>query len=137
MWMQASAWAAKASLSSIRSMSVELQAGPLEGLLRGRHGAGAHHARVDAGDGRGPHLHQRLQAQRLWPSRRYIISSAAAPSLSGELLPAVTVPILGMNAGSSAASASRLVSGRTHWSPVDENAVARFVAAPDGDDLAL
>jgi hypothetical protein len=42
------------------------------------------------------------------------MSSAAAPSLSGELLPAVTVPILGMNAGSSAASASSDVSRRMH-----------------------
>ena len=41
-------------------------------------------------------------------------SSAAAPSFSGELLPAVTVPMPGMNAGLSAARLSRLVSGRTH-----------------------
>jgi hypothetical protein len=43
-----------------------------------------------------------------------MISSAAAPSFSGELLPAVTVPTPGMKAGLSAASASILASGRTH-----------------------
>ena len=41
-------------------------------------------------------------------------SIAAAPSFSGELLPAVTVPMLGMKAGSNAPSASRLASARTH-----------------------
>ncbi len=41
-------------------------------------------------------------------------SSAAAPSLSGELLPAVTVPMPGMKAGLSAARLSMLASGRTH-----------------------
>ena len=35
--------------------------------------------------------------------------------------PAVTVPTFGMNAGSRAASASIVVSGRTHWSPVAKN----------------
>ena len=43
----------------------ERQAGALEGLLRGRHGAGAHHGRVDAGDGRGANFHERLEAERL------------------------------------------------------------------------
>ena len=42
-----------------------------------------------------------------------IITSAAAPSESGALVAAVTVPSLGRNAGSSRAIASRLVSRRT------------------------
>ena len=40
-----------------------------------------------------------------------MISSAAAPSFSGELLPAVTVPMPGMKAGLSAASASHAAIG--------------------------
>ena len=45
----------------------ELQAGALECLLRGGDGAGAHHGRVDAGDGRGADFHQRREAERLGP----------------------------------------------------------------------
>ncbi len=62
-------------------------------------------------------------------------SIAAAPSFSGELLPAVTVPMPGMNAGLSAASDARRGIGADALIAVDEDAVARFVAAPDGDDL--
>ena len=61
----------------------------------------------------------RIRAIGLRPSSSAVIRpisrSAAAPSLSGELLPAVTVPNPGgMNAGFNAASPSRLQSGRTH-----------------------
>ena len=64
-------------------------------------------------------------------------SSAAAPSLSGELLPAVTVPIPGMNAGLSAARASSAGVRPHALILLDQDAVARFVAAPDGNDLSL
>ena len=43
-----------------------------------------------------------------------MINIAAAPSLSGELLPAVTVPRTGKNAGLSAAKPSAVQSARTH-----------------------
>ena len=60
---------------------------------------------------------------------------AAAPSFSGELLPAVTVPMPGMKAGFSAASDFEAGVGADALVAVDQNAVARFVAAPDRHDL--
>ena len=46
-------------------MSASFRPARLSAFLRGRHGAGAHHGRVDAGDGRGHDPHQRLEAERL------------------------------------------------------------------------
>src|SRR5207245_2372537 len=60
----------------------------------------------------------RMRAFGFSPSSRArssdMIRTAAAPTLSGLELPAVTVPPSGMKAGFSAASASRLVSRRLH-----------------------
>ncbi len=47
-----------------------------------------------------------------------MISSATAPTLIGELFPAVTDPPAGLNAGGSAPSTSSEVSRRMHWSCV-------------------
>ena len=52
-------------------------------------------------------------------------STAAAPSLSGQALPAVTVPSSGLNAGLSSASFSIVVPGRGPSSRVDLGAVGR------------
>ena len=60
-----------------------------------------------------------IRARGVSPSSRAlsadISSTAAAPSEICEALPAVTLPS-GLNAGLSAASASRLESGRMPWS---------------------
>ena len=81
----------------------------------------------------------RIQAIGFWPSSRAfssdMTSSAAAPTLIGELLPAVTLPPSGLNAGGSDPSASSDVSRRMHWSVVEQNLVAGLVAPPGGDDL--
>ena len=67
--------------------------------------------------------HQWLQSQLLG-FLFHIISSAAVPSFSGELLPAVTVPIPGMNAGLSAARLSMLAIGPHALVDLDEHAIA-------------
>ena len=64
-----------------------------------------------------------------------MISRAAAPSLSGELLPAVTVPMPGMKAGLQRGERFQAGVGADALIAVDEDAVAGFVAAPDGNDL--
>ena len=111
--MQASAWAAKASLSSIRSMSASFRPARLSAFCV----AGTGPVPITAGSTPATAV-ARTFTSGLRPSdlarSSLITSSAAAPSLSGELLPAVTVPMPGMNAGCSAASASRLASARTH-----------------------
>ena len=59
-----------------------------------------------------------------------MMSSAAAPSLSGELLPAVTVPRPGMKAGLSAARVSQAAIRAHALIHVDFDAPARFRRAP-------
>ena len=66
----------------------------------------------DRGDRGGDDPRPRLEARAPSPSRRDITSTAAAPSLSGHELPAVTVPFSGSKTGLSSASFSIVVPGR-------------------------
>jgi hypothetical protein len=107
-------WLAKASLSSITSNSVERHAGqPRHQLARRRHRADAHDARRER---RRLHLPRtratRRQAMFLHRGFFEAMIIAAAPSLTPEALPAVTVPSLLRNDVPSLASASR-------WSRAD------------------
>ena len=64
-----------------------------------------------------------------------ITNGAAAPSFSGELLPAVTVPIPGMNAGLERGHAPAIaLVGADALIGFHQNAIARFIAAPDRAD---
>ena len=94
----ASTWTANASLSSMQSMSVERQARAAEGLVDRGNRADAHFLGVDAGDRHRPDPGQRLQSQLLGLLLRHH-ETAAAPTLIGELLPAVTDPPAGLKAG--------------------------------------
>jgi hypothetical protein len=93
------AWAAKASLASIRS---SCSAGVQPAFSRHRwveagDGAGAHDRRIDAGAGEAgdPDGQHRLQAQGPWPlDSLHQRCTMAAPSLMPEALPAVTLPCL-------------------------------------------
>ena len=91
--LTASAWAAKASLASTRSRSLTVQPALLQRLAGGGDRAGAHDRRVDAGGRPGDDAGERREAARL-ASAALITTSAAAPSLMPEALPAVTVPSL-------------------------------------------
>ena len=113
---------------------VQLQPGALQGLVRAGTGP------MPITDGSTPATAiARIRTFGFSPSSLArssdMISRAAAPTLSGLALPAVTVPPSGMNAGLSAASASRLVSRRMHWSSVIDLAPAFLVAAPGRNDL--
>ena len=83
--------AAKASLSSIRSNSPSRQPQPPHQPLRRRHRADAHHPRLDPGGGHAQHARPRRQPVPSAPLREARII-AAAPSLTPDALPAVTVP---------------------------------------------
>ena len=83
-------------------------------------------------DGSSPtNAHERTKAFGTSPSRSAVFSSisitAAAPSVSGELLPAVTVPYLRSNTGRSDESFSIVVSARGMPSRV---AVSVYAAGP-------
>ena len=67
----ASAWAAKASLSSIRSMSASFSPARSSALCVGRHRADAHHRRIDAGHRHGADADLGLQAQLPRPLLRH------------------------------------------------------------------
>ena len=113
--LTAQACAAKASLASIRSRSPIVPAGLLQRGARGRDRAGAHDLRIDAG------LAPRHDARRAacWPSLAaclaVISTTAAAPSLMPEALPAVTVPSFS-KAGFSLAIASMVAPWRGYSS---------------------
>ena len=93
--MQASAWAAKASLSSTTSMSSTVMPGALPApCAMRRHRADAHDLRRAAGDRDALDPRQRLQAVALGVVLASTTSTAAAPSVSGDEVPAVTVPSL-------------------------------------------
>ncbi len=81
----------------------------------------------------------RIRAIGFKPSSRAFSSditrSAAAPTLIGELLPAVTDPPSGLKAGGRAASASTDVSRRMHWSVSQQDLAAGLVATPGRNDL--
>ena len=82
--------AANASLSSITSICVERQAGQREHLARRRRRADAHDARRHAGGGHADDARARRQAVPARRRPRSASSSAQAPSLTPEALPAVT-----------------------------------------------
>ena len=88
---QPSTCAAKASLISMTSRSASGSAGPLQRLRDGQRRADAHQARRHAHRGAGQDARQRLDASRS-PSARLPTSSAAAPSLMPDALPAVITP---------------------------------------------
>ena len=69
-------------------------AGLLQRHAAGRDRPGAHDRRIDAGGRPGDDARQRLQAALLRPRLAVISTTAAAPSLMPEALPAVTVPFL-------------------------------------------
>ena len=103
-------WLAKASLSSITSKSVGLRPSRAQSFLRGRRRPDAHDARRDAGRGAAEDAGDRLSPYFRAASSEAMIS-AAAPSLTPEALPAVTVPSLRNGVGS-LASCSSVVSAR-------------------------
>ena len=92
------------------SMSLKLEVGALQRLRDGLDRADAHDLRRDARDRHREHARLRRMPSSLAFSAD-ISTAAEAPSLSGLLLPAVTVPPA-MKAGCSAASASSEVSRR-------------------------
>ena len=104
-------WAANASLSSTTSMSLDRHAGLLEHVLDRRDRAEAHDLGADRARPRGDDARARLEARAPRAFSSDITSTAAAPSLSGQALPAVTVPS-GLKAGLSSASFSTVVPGR-------------------------
>ena len=108
--MQGTICAANASLISTTSMSLIDMPVSFSSFLDRRDRAEAHDLRADRRDGGGEDPRFRLQPELLARSSE-MISSAAAPSLSGQALPAVTVPS-SLNTGFSAASFSIVVPGR-------------------------
>ena len=127
----ASDWAANASLSSTTSSVVELPAGPVERQTHRRRRADAHPPRLDAGRRPRDDAGERLRDRDARSRARWRSSTAAAPSLSGLELPAVTVPSAA-NTGRSAASRSRLVSARGPSSTTTSRS-----PSTDGDQLAV
>ena len=71
---------------------VDLPAGLLQRLARGRDRAGAHDRRIDAGGRPGGDARERRRGRASRLPRRSSARRAAAPSLMPEALPAVTVP---------------------------------------------
>jgi hypothetical protein len=106
----ASAWAAKASLSSIQSTSAWLHAGLLEHARDGLDRADAHDLRRHAGDREAAEARDRLEVELL---EHFSLTSSTAPAPSDicELLPAVTEPFAA-NTGRSLARPSAARSGR-------------------------
>ncbi len=111
--MQAMACAANASLSSTKSISLSF----MPARFRAFFVAGTGPVPITAGSTPTTAV-ATIRTSGFSPSSLAfssdMISRAAAPSLSGELLPAVTVPIPGMNAGLSDARLSMVESARTH-----------------------
>ena len=134
--MQARACAAKASLSSIRSMSASFRPARLRAFFV----AGTGPVPITAGSTPTTAV-ATTRTSGLRPSdlafSSDMTSSAAAPSFSGELLPAVTVPMPGHEGRLERGEALQAGVGADALIAVDQDAVARFVAAPDGHDLAL
>ena len=91
-------------------MSVDLEAGARERLARRRDRADAHDLGRAAGDRDAADPRQHVEPVLLGEVLG-VTSTAAAPSVSGEEVPAVTVPC-SSKAGFRPASASSLVSGR-------------------------
>ena len=138
--MQYSDCAAKASFSSKTSMSFTVELVLREQLAHRGHRADAHDLRRHARHLEVDEVAERLHARAPSPSPRSSPPPRAAPSVSGEALPAVTVP-LGLKAGLSLARPSSVVSGRRMVSSVDGDlvGVARLVEdlGLHGDDLVL
>ena len=88
----ASTCAAKASFSSTGPICVERQPGPLQRLLDRRHRPDAEPLRLDARGGVADEARQRRQAELLRADSADVTTTAAAPSLVCDELPAVTVP---------------------------------------------
>ena len=132
--MQASACAAKASLSSITSKSLDLQAEPLHQLLRRRHRAVAHDARRDARGGEARRCGPAASGRSGRPPSPEATISAAAPSLTPEALPAVTVPPLRNGVGSAASLSSDCLARMLV--ALDDRDVAFAVLDLDGRDLS-
>ena len=91
-------------------MSASAEAGPREQLAGRRHRADAHDPRRDAGAGHRDDPRDRLESLRAGRGLGGT-SSAAAPSLTPDALPAVTEPPWRNGVGK-AASCSSVVSGR-------------------------
>ena len=85
---------------------LQAQAVALLGLVDGVHRAEAHARRVAAGVLEADELAQRRQAAGLERAFSLIMSSATAPSVICEALPAVTEPLTFSNTGRSLPSAS-------------------------------
>ena len=134
--MQAMACEAKASFSSIRSMSASFMPARLSAFFV----AGTGPVPITAGSTPTTAV-ATTRTSGFRPSdlafSSDMTSSAAAPSFNGELLPAVTVPMPGMKAGFSARQRFHAGVGAHALIEVDQDAVALFVATPDRQHLAL
>ena len=115
---------------------VDADAGPIEGLARGRHGADAHHRRVDAGDGGRDDARHRRQTQGARPVRldqehggRAVVDARAVARRDG--------PAASRNAGFSAARASADVSARGCSSRSTSVDIALSSGHLDRHDLAV
>ena len=127
-----STWAANASLISTWSMSSIVRPARASAWRRRLDRAEAHDLRVQRRHARRHDAGQRRDARAPTARVSDITTTAAAPSLSGQALPAVTLPS-GRNTGCSVASFSTVVPARGPSSSV--------TTAPDGrrhrDDLPV
>ena len=109
--LTAIACAANASLASTRSRSSAFQPAFSSALREAGIGPDAHDRRIDADLRPGDDPRQRRRGPRRWASSADISTTAAAPSLMPEALPAVTVPSL-LKAGRSLAMPSTVAPKR-------------------------
>jgi hypothetical protein len=108
----AQAWAAKASLASITSMSAPSGRALGQHLARGGHGADAHVLGLDAGVRVATRRARGLRPRAATRSPE-ASTTAPAPSLMPEALPAVTVPPSFLKAGFMLGQHFTVVSART------------------------
>ena len=134
--MTASDCDANASLSSNRSIWSIVKPARSSTFRTAGTGTDPHDLRIDAGRRVRQDPRERRRARALRPSSAVVTTSAAAPSLMPDALPAVTVPSF-LNAGFSAASFSAVVPARGYSSVSTRSGSPFFCGTSTGTISAL